>query len=232
MLNTKQQSIEAIKIIAQTLGDLNDQVVYVGGAVASIYADDPGAPEIRPTKDVDVVIEVVSALELETFRQQLAERDIHFAKDAKVMCRFKYQNIYLDVMATKEIGWAPANTWFKSGFDNSEIHQLDDVKIKFMPVAYYLAANFIAFKDRGKDPRTSHDFEDIVYVLDNRTTLIQDILESDNDVKMFLLAEFNTFLKEAFFQEAILAHLEPATQTQRYELLTEKLKIITSKIKL
>jgi len=50
MLYTKQKSIEAIKIIAQILGDLNDQVVYVGGAVAALYADDPGAPEIRPTK--------------------------------------------------------------------------------------------------------------------------------------------------------------------------------------
>ena len=42
-----------------------------------------------------------------------------------------------------------------------------------------------------KSPRTSYDFEDIIYVLDNRTTLIEDILESEDDVKMFLLAEFN-----------------------------------------
>ncbi len=116
MLNTKQKSIEAIKSIARILGDLNDQVVYVGGAVTSIYVDDPGAPEIRPTKDVDIVIKVASANELDRFRQQLAERDIHFAKDASVMCRFKYQNISLDVMATKEISWAPANPWFKVWF--------------------------------------------------------------------------------------------------------------------
>ncbi len=109
MLNTKLQSIEAIKTIARTLSDLNDQVVYVGGAVASIYVDDPGAQEIRPTKDVDIVIKIASAIELETFRQQLAERGIHFDKEAKITCRFKYQNISLDVMATKEIGWAPAN---------------------------------------------------------------------------------------------------------------------------
>ena len=81
--------------------------------------------------------------------------------------------------------------------------------------------------DRGKDPRTSHDFEDIVYVLDNRTTLIEDILESENKVKMFLLAEFNTLLKDASLHEAILAHLELATQTQRYELLKHKLEAIT-----
>ena len=55
MLNTKVQSIEAIKRIARALGVLNDQIVYVGGAVAGLYADDPGAQEVRPTKDVDIV---------------------------------------------------------------------------------------------------------------------------------------------------------------------------------
>jgi predicted nucleotidyltransferase len=228
MLNTKQQSIEAIKIIAQALGNLNDQVVYVGGAVAALYADDPGAPEIRPTKDVDIVIEIASASELEIFRQQLSERDIHFAKDAKVMCRFKYQDIYLDVMATKEIGWAPANPWFKAGFDNREIYQLDDVQIKIMPVAYYLAAKFTAFRDRGKDARTSHDFEDIVYVLDNRINLVQDIMESATDVKSYLLTEFKILLRDESSQEAIMAHLEPATQSKRYELLIQKLESIVA----
>ncbi len=37
----------------------------------------------------------------------------------------------------------------------------------------FLATKFEAFKDRGGDYRTSHDFEDIVYVLDNRTTIVE-----------------------------------------------------------
>ena len=226
MLNTKVQSIEAIKRIARALGVLNDQIVYVGGAVAGLYADDPGAQEVRPTKDVDIVLEIASSLELEAFRQQLEERSIYFAKDSNIMCRFTYHNILLDVMATKEIDWAPTNPWFKAGFDYSEIYRLDEVTIKIMPVAYYLASKFTAFKERGKDPRTSPDFEDIVYVLDNRTTLIQDILKSENDVQMFLIAEFKTISNNTFFQEAVLAHLEPATQTRRYELLERKLDAI------
>ena len=56
--------------------------------------------------------------------------------------------------------------------------------------------------------------------------MIQDISESENDVKMFLLTEFTTLLKEASLQEAIMAHLEPATQTRRYELLKQKLEAI------
>lgn len=227
MFRNTSQMMDAIKIVARNLGDLNDQVVYVGGAVAGFYADDQGAADVRPTKDVDIVLEIASLLELENIRQKLAERGIHFAQNEKVMCRFTCQHILVDVMATKEIGWAPANPWFKSGFDRAEVRNLDDVSIKIMSLPYYLASKFAAFHDRGSDPRTSHDFEDIVYVLDNRTTLINDILNSERQVKQYLLAELSTILKDKLYQEALLAHLEPATQTKRFEILIQKIKEIT-----
>lgn len=152
MLYTKAQRIEAIKNIAHALGDLNEQVVYVGSAVIGLYVDDPGAPEVRPTKDVDIVLKIASLLELEHFKQELAERGIHSAKDEKVMCRFTYQNVLLNVMATKEIGWALSNPWFKSGCEHPEIIYLDEEKIKIMPPAYYLASNFLPLKKEGRIP--------------------------------------------------------------------------------
>ena len=231
MLHTKAQCIKAIETIARALGDLNDHVVYVGGAVAGLYIDDPGAPEARPTKDIDIVVEIASTYHLEELRQKLAERGIHFASDEKVVCRFTYQNILLDVMGTKEVGWAPANPWFKDGFVHAHVYCLDEVDIKIMPLSYYLAAKFTAFKNRGGDPRTSHDFEDVVYILDNRTTLVADILESDDNVKSFLISEFNAMLTDAILQEAVLAHLEPATQTERYEMLVRKLQKIINGLK-
>lgn len=88
MLRTKAQSIDAIKTVARALGDLNQQVVYVGGAVAGFYANDPGAPEMRPTKDVDIVLEIASVHELEELRQKMAERGIHAAKDEKIFMPF------------------------------------------------------------------------------------------------------------------------------------------------
>ena len=45
--------------IAQALGDLNESVVFVGGAVISIYADDPAADEVRPTQDVDITLKLL-----------------------------------------------------------------------------------------------------------------------------------------------------------------------------
>jgi len=226
VLNNKSQIIDAIKKIAKVLEDLNEECIYVGGAITGFYADDFVSPEVRPTKDVDIVLEIASQLELEKFRQKLAKHGVHFAPEEKVVCRFRYQNILLDVMSTKEVGWAPANPWFKAGFENRGIQYLDDVKINVMPLAYFLASKFTAFKNRGTDPRTSYDFEDIVFVIDNRTTLVDDILESAEDVRAFLIAELKAILQEPSFQEAVKAHLEPITQTQRYAMLIKKLKEI------
>jgi hypothetical protein len=44
-------------------------------------------------------------LELETIRRELAERGTYYAKDEDVMCRYKYQDILIDVMSTEEVGW-------------------------------------------------------------------------------------------------------------------------------
>lgn len=59
MLNTLINRLAARKI-AQALGELNEQVVYVGGAVVSLYVDDPAAEDVRPTKDVDISLEIAS----------------------------------------------------------------------------------------------------------------------------------------------------------------------------
>ena len=50
-------NIEMLQTVANGLGELNDEVVYVGVAVAELYAMDTAASDIRPTQDIDCVIE-------------------------------------------------------------------------------------------------------------------------------------------------------------------------------
>jgi len=100
------------------------------------------------------------------------------------------------------------------------------VKINILPLAYFLASKFSAFADRGRDARTSPDFEDIVYILDNRRTLVKDILESEVGAKFFLIKEMENILQNPNMHEAVQAHLEPAVQTQRFDMLINKLKSI------
>ncbi len=220
---------KVIKKIAGALGKLNERVVYVGGAVVSLYANDPAADDVRPTQDLDISMEIISVGELEKLRQELTQKGFVQKSEDKVICRFRYDTIKVDVMATEQIGWAPANAWFKPGFQHLQEVKVDEQKIRILPLPYFLATKLSAFKDRGKsEPRTSHDFEDITYLLDNRTDLVEEIAQSPNDVRKYLKEEFKTILADDTLKEAIYANLYYETQESRFENIIGKLKAIAN----
>ena len=222
---------EVTKKIALALGELNENVVYVGGAVVSLYIDDPSADDVRPTKDIDISLEIASLGELEALREKLIEKGFFQSHEDDVICRFRYSDIKVDVMATKTIGWAPGNPWFEAGFKKSQIINLDGIDIKVLPLPYFLATKFSAFYNRGgKDPRTSHDFEDIVYILNHTSNIKEQILASDKDVQKFLKEAFLKIIKDSYLQEAIIGNLYYENQMARFEKIMNNLKEITNVI--
>lgn len=223
----KKINNELIKQIAIALGELNDQVVYVGGSVVYIYADDPAADDVRSTKDIDVFLEIASYGKMAQLNEKLARKGIYPAPEEGIMCRYKYKDILVDIMTTEDVGLGPAEKWFKPGLKNSEDFEIDGITIKILHVSYFLATKFTAFHDRKEDPRTSRHFEDIVYVLDNRMNLVKEILNSPDDVKEYLVQEFRELLT-AKYTEAMLGHLNQDTQTERFRLIKEKLSEIAN----
>ncbi len=51
---------EYLLVIANALGDLCNDVAFVGGSVAGLLLTDPAAEGIRPTQDVDAIVEATS----------------------------------------------------------------------------------------------------------------------------------------------------------------------------
>ncbi len=226
MLNTQINRI-ACKRIATALGELNAQVVYVGGAVVSLYIDDLAAEDIRPTKDVDITFEIATIGELEELRNNLISKGFTQSHEDDVVCRFRYDDIKVDVMATKNIAWAPANSWFLHGFKKSETIKLDDVEIKILPFTYFLATKFEAHSSRGgSDARFSHDFEDIVYLLNHTSNFRELIISSDKTVQEFIKSEFGKICANDHLKEAIIAHLFHENQIERYDRIISLLKVI------
>lgn len=208
MLKNTTINLGIIRKIAHALQDLNERVVYVGGAVVSLYVNDPAADDVRPTKDIDISLEIASLGELEEIREKLIKRGFQQALEDNVICRFRYEDIKVDVMSTKEVGWAPANPWFGPGFKYLQKQQIEDKTIHILPLAYFLATKFTAFHDRGaKDARTSHDLEDITYILDNRTDLVEIVIQAPYDVKSFLKQEFTAIINSSNLQEAMAGKL-------------------------
>lgn len=64
-------SIELLEAAAEALDELLDEVVFVGGATMVLWITDPAAPPVRPTKDVDVIIEVATRTAYYAFEERL-----------------------------------------------------------------------------------------------------------------------------------------------------------------
>jgi len=231
MLKNNTINLEVIRKIAGALGAMNEQVVFVGGATVSLYINDPAADDVRPTKDVDISLAIASLGELEVIREQLIRKGFKQSPEDDIICRFRYEDIKVDVMSTKAVGWAPVNPWFASGFAQKEIVKIEDQKIQILPLPYFLASKFSAFNDRGtKDPRTSHDFEDIVYVLDNRTDIVEKLAKVPDDVRSYLADQLQRILDDRVMQEAILGNLFYETREERYQRIIKCIKHIVNGI--
>jgi|AntDeeMinimDraft_5_1070356.scaffolds.fasta_scaffold05307_2 predicted nucleotidyltransferase len=220
-MSIKDQHIKRIIAVAWALGSLNKKVVYVGGAVVSLYANDTAARDVRPTDDVDLTLEITSMGRLETLRKELTNKGFKQSAEDDVMCRFRYEGLKVDVMATREIGWAPANPWFAPGFKDLKKVTLGDITIRTLSFSYFLATKISAFRGRAKDPRTSHDLEDVTYLLDSRTDPAEQIINAPQEVFDFLVDEFEQMLADNKIREAILGNLEYSIRGQRFERINE-----------
>ena len=144
-----------------------------------------------------------------------------------MVCRFRYEDIKVDVMATKPVGWALVNPWFEPGFKKLMVFDLDGKTIRCLSLPYFLASKFAAFYGRGtKDPRTSKDMEDITYILNHKIGLADEVLASEPDVKLYLRDCFQDILHDAGKQEAILANLFYEDQSLRFNKILNALKQI------
>ena len=96
--------------------------------------------------------------------------------------------------------------------------------IQILSAACYLATKFEAYNHRGNgDYRTSHDFEDIIYVIDNRTTIVEEVRVADKRIRDFLKSEFKKILNTAYAEEILSAHLHPLILEKRYPILLAKI---------
>ena len=88
MLKNQTINIKVVEKVAFALGELNDDVIYVGGAVVSLYVTDAGAEQPRPTKDIDISVQVSSYAQMDQLREKLANKKIYPAPTETIMYRY------------------------------------------------------------------------------------------------------------------------------------------------
>ncbi len=196
-----QENITRIKAVYTALEELANDVVFVGGATVSLYKDRPAA-ETRPTNDVDVLIEILQYNDYAAIEEKLRQKGFVNDTESGVICRYIVQGITVDVMPTSEEILGFANKWYAEAFSHATKISIGEAySVKIFTAPYFLATKLEAFKNRGdNDGRTSTDFEDIVYVMNNRTTLWEELRTAPKNVREHLQTEFSILLSKQYIR--------------------------------
>ena len=227
-------TIDLLERGAAALGDLVDQVAFVGGATIVLWITDPGAPAPRPTKDVDVVIDVATPNAFHEFQARLRARGFQEAIDSGVICRWRYNDgfddLILDAMPSAGELLGFENPWQTAAMPHAARHTLPSgAEIRAFTPPYLIATKLAAFGNRGRgDYLGSRDLEDIILLIDGREELVAEVAEADDDVRTFIAGEVAILLRQVRFVDAIFAFLrfDMASQARAETVVLPRLHAI------
>ncbi|HFK5876863.1 hypothetical protein SCJ96_11280 [Legionella pneumophila serogroup 1] len=210
-------NLRMLELVARKLGELNDEVVYLGGCTTALFINDPLSLDVRTTLDVDCIIDVLSLGQYYKFEEKLKEKGFYRSMQDEITCRWHLDDIILDVMPTDEkiLGWG--NEWYKEAIKHAVDHQItEEITIKSVTAPYFLATKIEAFKSRGNyDFLGSHDFEDMITVIAGCIDIAEQVHTSSDDLKKHLRLVFNEFLKNDEFMQSLPGHLNDGPVTEQ-----------------
>lgn len=90
----------ALQAVASALGELRQEVVFVGGATIGLYGAEKTAPESRPTEDVDCIIELASYGDFMELEERLRSRGFRNDQESRIQIRWLWSGYVVDVMPT------------------------------------------------------------------------------------------------------------------------------------
>ena len=220
-------NLEMLSSVARGLGALKDNVVFVGGATIELYLADQAGLKVRPTDDVDCVVEVVSRVEYHKMEERLRALCFSHPVGGKApICRWQYKEIQVDIMPTEGKILGFSNRWYPEGFERSIVTKLPDGQaIRIFAPPYLVASKVEAFKDRGKgDCLGSTDLEDIVTLLDGAPDFFGQILRAPEAVREYLQENFREFIHDERFLDSLEGHLPPDGRRERVARMQALLK--------
>jgi hypothetical protein len=226
-VKNKTINIGTVSEVAKALKELKESVVFVGGSIISLYADDPAADEIRPTQDIDITVRILNYAAWAKMQNRLSELGFHPDPQGHAICSYKFNDISVDIMSTEDGPLGPSNRWYKIGFKDLWTAKALDEEIKILSAPCFLATKFEAYHDRGNADYFKEDFEDIIYVLDNRKLIVTEIAKSEEEIKNYVIKEFKRILESTNHEEMLSVHIHPLLMEERLPLLIQKITQIT-----
>jgi hypothetical protein len=230
-MSSAEHHLAMIHHVAVRLGDFVERVVFLGGATTTLLITDPAASDVRPTKDVDVIVEIATTAEYHQLAERL--RGFGFSEDTSEdapLCRWLIDGIIVDVMPTDEVTLGFSNRWYREAFEHAALMDVEGVAIRVVTAPFFLATKIEAFKGRGRgDFMASHDLEDILALVDGRREILEEVASAPDALRSFLALAFRSLLANPEFLDALPGHLPGDTASQqRLPLLMDRLRRIST----
>ncbi len=182
MVNAQNPNIELLLLAVNQLGDLVEEMVFIGGCATGLLITDAAAAPIRVTKDVDAIVQVATKTDYYKLSERLRQQGfVEDTSDDAPLCRWVTDKVTLDVMPTEADILGFGNKWYTAAMINAEIISLTGkVDIRMVSAPYFLITKLEAFDGRGNgDYLLSHDIEDMIAVMDGRPELAEEVRQSE-----------------------------------------------------
>lgn len=222
---------ELFERVVRLLEPVLDDLVFVGGCATGVLITDTAAAAIRPTRDVDAIVDVTSYAMYGTLAQRW--RAVGLAEDTTdgaPRWRWRHADATVDIVPTDRAVLGFSNSWYRHAVRSAQRVTIAGLGARIVSPAYFLATKLEAFHGRGHaDVVTSSDLEDIVSVVDGRAHLFAEIERADPDVKQFIAAAIGDLMGNRRFTDSLAGFLPPDRASQaRRPLLERRLNSIAA----
>jgi hypothetical protein len=220
-----------IEFVVDGLGDdFLAEVAFVGGTTTAMLITDAAVFEdIRFTEDVDLVIELAGIAAWEKLTHRLAKKGFKITGEDEVNCRFRFNDIIVDVMPSDASVLGYANRWFVDGLANARKFSLPSGRnIQIFEPPYFLATKLEAFSGRGNGDPYHKDVEDMVILIDGRPELQAEVARCAAELKQYIADGVAALMKLNGIDYVIQSSGSVAANPGREKLIHQRMKDLSS----
>lgn len=217
-----------LSLVAHALGELCDELVFVGGCATGLLVTSVRAQTVRVTEDVDLIAQVTSAQEYHAMEARLASKGFkHDISPGAPICRWRCKDIEVDLMPSGNNVLSFHNRWYPLAIETAGRVTVEaGLTIRLIAAPVFIGTKLEAFKGRGNnDFLLSHDLEDIISVLDGRAELVAELQAAPLELRRYVASEFGALLETPAFLDALAGHLPgDSVSQQRLPKLVERIR--------
>lgn len=213
---------QEITTVAEHLGDLKGEVVFLGGMVRALLVTDPMVPGMRPTKDVDLIVDVSSLVKHHELLEKLRKRGFkEDMSEGAPICRYilrgegpEGEDLPVDFMPLDASVLGFSNRWYPGAFQSANPIDSSAGTLRVIDAPHYLATKLESYAGRGAGDFYHHDLEDALVLVDGRESLVSEVQGARSELRDFVSRSVLSLLETRGFVDTLPGHLLPDRVSQ------------------